>query len=173
MDFNIDPMSACVAQIDKEKIYLVDEIVIYSSNTDEMVQEIRDRYGTQLPIFIYPDPASRQRKTSAGGRTDLSILQNGGFTVKVKHKHPAVRDRINAVNSKLKDSKGVRHIFISNSCKYLIKGLQRQTYKEDTNIPDKEDGFDHMNDALGYMIDYIKPLVTKMPSSIPTRWNMK
>ena len=47
MDFNIDPMSACVAQIDKEKIYLVDEIVIYSSNTDEMVQEIRDRYGTQ------------------------------------------------------------------------------------------------------------------------------
>ena len=103
MDFNIDPMSACVSQIDKEKIYLVDEIVIYSSNTDEMVQEIRDRYGTKIPIFIYPDPASRQRKTSAGGRTDLSILQNGGFTVKVKHKHPAVRDRINAVNSKLKD----------------------------------------------------------------------
>jgi phage terminase large subunit len=173
MDFNIDPMSACVAQIEKEKIYLLDEIVIYSSNTDEMVQEIRDRYGTKIPIFIYPDPASRQRKTSAGGRTDLSILQNGGFTVKVKHKHPAVRDRINAVNSKLKDSKGVRHIFISNSCKYLIKGLQRQTYKEDTNIPDKEDGFDHMNDALGYMIDYIKPLVTQMPSSLPTRWNIK
>ncbi len=30
-----------------------------------------------------------------------------------------------------------------------------------------------MNDALGYMIDYIKPLVTKMPSSLPTRWNIK
>jgi len=27
-----------------------------------------------------------------------------------------------------------------------------------------------MNDALGYMIDYIKPLVTQMPSSVPTRW---
>ena len=173
MDFNIDPMSCCVAQIEKEKIYLVDEIVIYSSNTDEMVQEIRDRYGSQLPIFIYPDPASRQRKTSAGGRTDLSILLNGGFTVKVKHKHPAVRDRINAVNSKLKDNKGNRHIFVSNSCKYLIKGLQRQTYKEDTNIPNKEDGFDHMNDALGYMIDYIKTLVTQMPTLQPTRWNIK
>ena len=84
MDFNIDPMSACVAQIEKEKIYLVDEIVIYSSNTDEMVQEIRDRYGTKIPIFIYPDPASRQRKTSAGGRTDLTILQNAGFNVKCK-----------------------------------------------------------------------------------------
>tara|TARA_A100001201_G_scaffold39477_1_gene41177 strand:+ start:562 stop:1797 length:1236 start_codon:yes stop_codon:yes gene_type:complete len=173
MDFNVDPMSACVAQIEKEKIYIVDEIVIYSSNTDEMCQEIRDRYGTKIPIFIYPDPASRQRKTSAGGRTDLSILQNSGFTVKVKHRHPAVRDRINAVNSKLKDSNGNRHIFISNTCKTLIKGLQRQTYKEDTNIPDKEDGFDHMNDALGYMIDYIKPLVAQMPNSKPTRWNIK
>ncbi len=173
MDFNVDPMSACVAQIEKDKVYLLDEIVIYSSNTDEMCQEIKDRYGTKIKIFIYPDPASRQRKTSAGGKTDLSILQNAGFHVKVKHKHPAVRDRINAVNSKLKDSNGNRYIFISNSCKYLIKGLQRQTYKEDTNIPDREDGFDHMNDALGYMIDYIKPLVAQMPSSLPSRWNIK
>jgi PBSX family phage terminase large subunit len=173
MDFNVSPMSACVAQIEKEKIYIVDEVVIYGSNTDEMCQEIKDRYGTRMKIFIYPDPASRQRKTSAGGRTDLSILQNAGFEVKVKHRHPAVRDRINAVNSKLKDSNGKRYIFVSNSCKIVIKGLTRQTYKEDTNIPNKEDGFDHMNDALGYMIDYIKPLVTQMPSSNPIRWTMK
>ena len=173
MDFNVDPMSACVSQIEKDKIYVVDEIVIYSSNTDEMCQEIKDRYGTKVPIFIYPDPASRQRKTSAGGRTDLSILQNAGFKVKVKHKHPAVRDRINAVNSKLKDSNGKRHIFVSHSCKTIIKGLQRQTYKENTNIPDKEDGFDHMNDALGYMIDFLKPLTTETNFNKPTRWNIK
>jgi hypothetical protein len=55
----------------------------------------------------------------------------------------------------------------------LIKGLQRQIYKENTNIPDKEDGFDHMNDALGYMIDYLKPLTTQANFSSPTRWTMK
>ena len=173
MDFNVDPMSACVGQIEKDKVYFVDEIIIYGSNTDEMVQEIKDRYGTKMQIFIYPDPASKQRKTSAGGRTDLSILQNAGFKVKVKHKHPAIRDRVNAVNSRLKDSKGERHIFVSQSCKTLIKGLQRQIYKENTNIPDKEDGFDHMNDALGYMIDYLKPLTTQANFSSPTRWTMK
>jgi phage terminase large subunit len=173
MDFNVSPMSACVSQIEKDRIYILDEVIIYGSNTDEMCEEIRNRYGTRMPIFIYPDPASRQRKTSAGGRTDLSILQNAGFNVKVKHKHPAVRDRINAVNSKLKDSQGNRYIFVSKSCKTLIKGLQRQTYKEDTNIPNKEDGFDHMNDALGYMIDYIKPLVVQTPNSNPARWTMK
>ena len=173
MDFNVDPMSACVGQIEKDKIYFLDEIIIYSSNTDEMVDEIKNRYGTKIPIFIYPDPASRQRKTSAGGRTDLSILQNAGFKVKVKNKHPAIRDRINAVNSKLKDSNGQRHIFVSKSCKTIIKGLQRQIYKENTNIPDKEDGFDHMNDAIGYMVDFLKPLTTQAVFSPPTRWAIK
>jgi hypothetical protein len=173
MDFNVSPMSSCVTQIEKDKIYVVDEIVIYSSNTDEMCQEIRDRYGSKMQIIIYPDPASKQRKTSAGGRTDLSILQNAGFKVKVKHKHPSIRDRVNAVNSKLKDSKGKRYIFVSKSCKTMIKGLQRQIYKENTNIPDKEQGFDHMNDALGYLIDYIKPLTSNIPYSKPARWAIK
>ena len=80
---------------------------------------------------------------------------------------------MNAVNSRLKDSNGERHIFVSQSCKTLIKGLQRQIYKENTNIPDKEDGFDHMNDALGYMIDYLKPLTTQARFNSPTRWTMK
>tara|TARA_R100001440_G_scaffold43596_2_gene63337 strand:- start:3702 stop:4982 length:1281 start_codon:yes stop_codon:yes gene_type:complete len=173
MDFNVDPMSACVAQIHKDIIHVVDEIVIYGSNTDEMCQEIKDRYGTKIPIIIYPDPACRQRKTSAGSKTDLSILQNSGFTVKAKLKHTPVRDRINNVNATLKDSNGKRHIFISNSCKTLIKGLERQIFKENTNIPDKEEGYDHMNDALGYLIDYIKPLTVQRINTIPQRWSIK
>ena len=46
LDFNVDPMSACVSHFVKDKIIFVDEIVIYGSNTDEMCQEIRDRYGS-------------------------------------------------------------------------------------------------------------------------------
>ena len=173
LDFNVDPMSACVSHFVKDKIIFVDEIVIYGSNTDEMCQEIRDRYGSKIPIFIYPDPACRQRKTSAGGKTDLSILQNAGFNVKAKLKHSAIRDRVNNVNSRLKDSNGQRHIFVSNSCKTILKGLQRQVYKENTNIPDKEEGFDHMNDAVGYLVDYVKPLTIRSPISSPQRWNIK
>ena len=173
LDFNVDPMSACVAQIDRDKIHFVDEIVIYSSNTDEMVQEIRDRYGTKTRIFVYPDPACRQRKTSAGGRTDLTILQNAGFSVKCKLKHSPIRDRVNAVNSRLKSADGKRYIFISPSCKIMIKGLQRQIYKENTNIPDKEEGYDHMNDAIGYLTEIVKPLVSTPRDFRPQRWNIK
>ena len=173
LDFNVDPMSACVAQIDRDKIHFIDEIVIYSSNTDEMVQEIRDRYGTKTRIFVYPDPACRQRKTSAGGRTDLTILQNAGFSVKCKLKHSPIRDRVNAVNSRLKSADGKRYIFISPSCKIMIKGLQRQIYKENTNIPDKEEGYDHMNDAIGYLAEIVKPLTTTPRNFRPQRWNIK
>ena len=100
-------------------------------------------------------------------------MQNAGFNVKAKLKHSAVRDRVNNVNSRLKDSNGQRHIFVSNSCKTILKGLQRQVYKENTNIPDKEEGFDHMCDALGYLVDYVKPLTIKSPIGSPQRWNIK
>ena len=141
---------------------------MYGSNTDEMVAEIKDRYPNRH-IIIYPDPASRQRKTSAGGRTDLSILQNAGFSVKVKKQHPLVRDRINAVNSRLLSGDGNRHLFVSPKCKQTIKSLERQTYKEGTSIPNK-DGTDHMNDALGYLVEYLFPIRTEYAVQQPTRW---
>jgi len=169
MDFNLDPMSAVICIRKGEKLYAVDEIVMYGSNTDEMVAEIINRYPRRS-IIIYPDPASRQRKTSAGGRTDLSILQNAGFSVKAKNSHALVRDRINAVNSRLLSGDGQRHLFVSPKCKQTIKSLERQTYKEGTSIPNKDDGFDHMNDALGYLVEYLFPVRTEYDTPQPTRW---
>ena len=168
MDFNLDPMSAVICLRHGQDLLAIDEIVMYGSNTDEMVAEIKDRYPNRHCI-IYPDPASRQRKTSAGGRTDLSILQNAGFSVKAKKAHPLVRDRINAVNSRLLSGDGDRHLFVSPKCKQTIKSLERQTYKEGTSIPNK-DGTDHMNDALGYLVEYLFPIRTEYNIPQPTRW---
>ena len=171
LDFNIDPMSACVCQIIDNKLLFFEEIVIYSSNTDEMAKEIAEKYRG-WKIFIYPDPACRQRKTSAGGRTDLSILQNYGFICKVRSRHTQVRDRINAVNSKLKSANDKRNIYIDPTCKIMIKGLQRQLYKEGTNIPEKADGLDHMNDALGYLVDFLYPVKTEIMTTEVGRWRV-
>ncbi|MGB1978233.1 MAG: terminase large subunit domain-containing protein [Pseudoalteromonas tetraodonis] len=168
MDFNLDPMSAVICLRHGQDLLAIDEIVMYGSNTDEMVAEIKERYPNRH-IIIYPDPASRQRKTSAGGRTDLSILQNAGFSVKVKKQHPLVRDRINAVNSRLQAGNGERHLFVSPKCRQTIKSLERQTYKEGTSQPNK-DGFDHMNDALGYLVEYMFPIRTEYNTTQPTRW---
>ena len=152
-----------------DNLYAIDEVVMFGSNTDEMVAEIKERYPSKK-ITIYPDPACRQRKTSAGGRTDLSILQNAGFEVRVKNVHTAVRDRVNAVNSRLKSSSGNRRLFIAPRCKKTIESLEKQTYKEGTSQPEKT-GYDHMNDALGYAVDYLFPIRKKHEAVKPQRWS--
>jgi hypothetical protein len=169
IDFNIDPMSAVIATRKGDTLYVFDEIRMFSSNTQELVAEISARYPKSR-VWAYPDPASRQRKTSAGGVTDLTILQNANYVVKCPTSHTPVRDRINAVNSRLKDSTGVRHLFISPKCKYTIEGLERQTYKEGTVQPDKESGYDHQMDALGYLVDYMFPIRKDAPAYVPQRW---
>ena len=170
LDFNIDPMSACLFHIKNGIIEVFDEIVIYSSNTDEFIDELLSRYNKNK-IIIYPDPASRQRKTSAAGRTDLTILQNAGFIVKCKSTHALVRDRINSVNSKLKSFDGKRSIYIDASCKTLINSLMKQIYKEGTTQPEKNNGYDHMTDALGYAIEFLFPITSNIPKAKPKRFS--
>jgi phage terminase large subunit len=172
MDFNIDPMSAVIAVREGDTLNVIDEIRLFSSNTQEAVAEIKSRYG-RSKIFVYPDPAGHQRKSSASGATDITILSNAGFVVKAPRHHTPVRDRINAVNSRLCSSSGIRHLYIDPKCKYTIEGLERQTYKEGSTQPDKDGGYDHMNDALGYMVDYLFPVKRDVdPDTIqPRRWS--
>jgi len=170
LDFNVDPMTAVVCYIEREIIIVIDEIQIYSSNTQEMCEEIRNRYKNKK-IVVYPDPSARQRKTSAGGFTDISILKNAGFDVKCRNTAPLVRDRINSVNSKLKNVNGKNNLFILKSCKNVIKSIERQIYKEGTHIPDKDSGYDHMNDALGYLVEFNFPLRRNFVASPPKRWS--
>jgi len=170
LDFNVDPMCAVVTVIDRNIVTVIDEIQIYSSNTNEMCEEIKTRYKHKN-IIVYPDPSARQRKTSAGGTTDLAILKNFGYEVKCKNTAPLVRDRINAVNSKLKNVAGKSSLFILNSCKNVIKSIERQIYKEGTHIPDKDSGYDHMNDALGYLIEYNYPIRRNFVSTEQKRWS--
>lgn len=169
-DFNIDPMSVTVAVRQGDSLYVIDEIRMYSSNTQEAVDELVSRYPKSR-IWAFPDPASRQRKTSAGGTTDLTILQNAGFVVKCPHVHTPVRDRINAVNSRLCDSNNTRRLFISPKCRHTIEGLERHTYKEGSSQPDKDSGYDHMMDSLGYMVDYMFPVKKDTGTVVqPRRW---
>lgn len=174
MDFNIDPMSAVIATRTGDNLHIIDEVRIFGSNTQEMCDEIKQRFP-KSKVWVYPDPAGNQRKTSAGGQTDVTILRNAGFIVKVPHNHTPVRDRINAVNSRLCDSTGIRHIFFDPKVKYTIEGLERQVYKEGTSQPDKDGGYDHMNDALGYMVDYLFPVRRDRDPALtaPQRWGHK
>lgn len=168
-DFNYNPMTAVIFALEGETLHAIDEVYMNSSNTDEMVNEIRARYPGKK-IVAYPDPAGAQNKSSAGGKTDISILQNAGFVVKVKHKHDAVRDTINSVNSRLMSATGSINMLIDPNCKQTIECLDRWSYKTGTIQPDKNDGWDHGSDCVRYITHYLFPVGREFKPKAPARW---
>jgi hypothetical protein len=156
-DFNVSPLCASVMIRQGDTLHVIDEIVLYSSNTHELCEEIKSRYP-KSKIFCYPDPAGSARSTKSMGQTDHTILSNAGFIVKAPRAHTPVRDRINALNSRLCTAAGIRHLFVSAQCKYTIQCLERQVYKEGSNSVPEKGEFDHMNDALSYAVDYLFPV---------------
>ena len=172
LDFNVANLCGCIAEKTATGLHIFDELRLTSSNTDEVVQEIRTRFPTQK-IIVYPDPAGNQSRTSAGGRTDHTILRTAGFTVKTHNVTKSVRDGINAVNSLFTNSRGEHRLFVDPRCRNVIESMEKHCYKEGSNLPDKDSGFDHMSDALRYLTEYLYP-IRQPVAPLPTRmWSNK
>lgn len=160
LDFNIDPMSAVVFQPQASgEIWAVDEIVLFGSNTEEICKEIDKKYWrNQNQITIYPDPAGGARQ-HARGETDVDILREGGFKkVKFRRKHPAVADRVNAMNRLLRAADGSVKMRINAPCKHFISALEQTIYKPGSRDVDKDAGVEHSADAGGYCIELEYPV---------------
>ena len=157
MDFNVSKMCAGVFAKTEFGLHQIDEIVLVNSNTEEMCQEIKNRYPDNV-ITVFPDPAGSARKTSSIGRTDHVILTEWGYRVKAPKSHPPIKDRINSVNRLLCDANGDIKYYIDPKCKETMLCLAKHSYKPGTNIPDKDSGMDHMPDAIGYAISFLYPI---------------
>lgn len=153
MDFNVNPMSAVVAQRAVDECLVLAAIEIQTSNTEEMADELNRRYPKRR-IVVCPDPSGKQRKTSAPvGQTDFTILQRAGFTVRSPNAAPLVVDRINNAQAMYHDKKNSRRrVRIHPDANALRTALGNLTYKEGTSQPDKKSGFDHMCDAMDYLL---------------------
>jgi hypothetical protein len=173
MDFNVTPMSAVIGRQTKTGIEIYDEIYLDNSNTTEMISEIRNRYPKN-PIVVWPDPAGVQRKSSAGGNTDIKLLEIAGFQTRYHRQHPLVRDRINSGNSLFfKRTDGSTRFTIDPACKKTIACLKNWAYKIDTMVPSKDSGWDHGCDALTYMIQFLYPIAKPVESRAPQRFGAK
>jgi hypothetical protein len=175
MDFNVGKMLAQIGRQTRTGIEYFDEIVLENSNTTEVCDEIRLRYPLN-PITVYPDASGQQRKTSAAGQTDLIILQNAGFAVKVNRTNPTVKDRINSANSLFfKREDGSTRFKIDPRCQFTIKSFKNWSYKEGSQggIPDKESGWDHACDSGSYPIAFLFPIRRDIPARPPERWTVR
>lgn len=159
MDFNVNPMSACIAVRAGDQLHVLDELELPNSNTEEMAAAIRARYPKRT-IRVYPDPSGAARKSSAPvGQTDFSILKGAGFKVIAPTAAPAVVDRLNEVNALCANSENVRRLFVHPRCAAVIRSLAQLAYKDGASVVDKTSGLDHMADALGYLVHCEFPLV--------------
>ena len=116
-----------------------------------MVTELKNRYGQERQMFVYPDATGSRTNTNSGGMSDHIILQNNGFKVVTEKTNPNVSDSIVSVNSMLCSSEGERKLLIDPDCRKLRECMIKYTYKPNTKIPDKDSGYDHMADALRYV----------------------
>jgi PBSX family phage terminase large subunit len=158
MDFNVNPMSAIIAVRAGDECHVLDAIEVPTSSTEEMAAEIMRRYPNRR-VVVCPDPSGKARKTSAPvGQTDFTILERAGFRVRAPDAAPLVVDRINNTNAMLYEAEtGRRRVLVHPRAKALVKALSHMAYKEDrhgrsTSIPDKAGGYDHITDALGYLL---------------------
>jgi hypothetical protein len=148
VDFNIGNMSAIIGVRLGNKLFVIDEIS-GAHDTDAMAQEIGQRADGRK-VYVYPDASGGNRSTNAS-RTDIQILESYGFSNQSPKANPPIRDRVASVQALLENGKGEVRLQIASHCKRTIECLELQSYTE-AGDPDKDAGYDHMNDALGYLV---------------------
>jgi len=157
MDFNVGKCCAIVHIVKEGTIHAVDEVV-GRNDTADMIEALKDLYPKR-PIYVYPDSSSGSRKTNSS-KTDLQLLRDAGFTVKVQKKNPFVRDRVNTMNARFCNSKGERKYYVNTTnCIVYTQSLEQQSWKK--GEPDKSNDLDHPVDAAGYFITTAFPLKAK------------
>ena len=137
-----------------------------SANTEELIRDIKKKFPNN-PIACYPDPAGKQRRTSAPiGQTDFSLLKAAGFQVYSRSNHPAIVDSVAAVNRKLLNAKEEVDFLIHPRCAGVIRSLERTTWLEsrpETATIDKSQNIEHYSDGVRYLIEYLWPVTFNRP----------
>lgn len=161
-DFNVSPMSWVLGHIIGDELLIFDEIRLKNTNTAATIANLAKRYGQHERGFLFfGDASSKARKTSASF-TDYQQIKETELLKNVRvffpKSNPAIVDRIAVCNSRLKNAKGERRVFIDPRCKSLISDLSTMTWKEGELTPDLSNKMlGHMADAFGYILWRLYP----------------
>lgn len=172
-DFNVQPMHWVLGQEFRKVIHCHDEVY---------VKRIEDPYDphrilleklkalpfdvNHLGLHVIGDATGKAtQRTSAKSDYELlfSFLQSSNirYVNRVTEVNPAVKERVNNVNARLKNSNGQINLTINpKACPHLKRDLERQAWKENGADldPGPENDIGHGSDALGYGVSVLAPL---------------
>jgi hypothetical protein len=172
-DFNVDPMAWVLGQLvplkDGEKgIEIFDEIWLRNTNTKDTLDILWQRYGeTHKGGWVFTGDASSKNRHTAASKSDYrQLLNDSRFQAKVRYdsSNPAVKDRVAAVNTLLKNAAGKTRLWVDDRCQHLILDLSNRSV-DPTGAPMLAEGgtgrkdSGHATDALGYLVYKYFPII--------------
>lgn len=150
VDFNVDPMTACVGYWDGDVLKIFDEYYLRHSNTYQLADLIADDYPGRV-IETYPDPTGVARKSSADA-SDIQILQRKGFSAKWIN-GVTQRESLNLANGEISHNR----VVIDPKCENLIHDLEQVVTDSHGQILKPKDTLrTHISDAMRNIIVYKK-----------------
>jgi len=161
-DFNFTPLSSGIGVRRGQSLYCLDEIILTSAiarqSAEEFVNKFKDHENKN--VIIYGDPAGRagEKHGHASDYTEIeAVLRRAGWKLerRVKNAAPAIRDRQNAVRTKILNAEGLITLFVNqHKCPYTHKGLSTVSVKQGSTFLEVEDDYQHITTAVGYCIDF-------------------
>ncbi len=154
-DFNVGKMASTVFVQRPDGWHVVAELCDLF-DTPDVVQVINERWQDEgHRIIMYPDASGKNRKSNNASTSDIALLEQAGFDVRVNPSNPAVKDRVLSMNKALEAGK----VWVNDAtCPNTARGLEQQAYDKNGE-PEKSSGVDHQNDATTYPIAYEMPIV--------------
>ena len=143
LDFNVDPMCSIVAQVDRDSVYVVDEICLHRASTYDACAEFLKRYPDhRAGVLIYGDASGNA--TQSTGYSDYRIIEEYfaahskvSPTLNIPTINPPVKDRVNLTNRQLKNASGQSSVLINAKCVELIQDLEQVSFKSNSYDIDK------------------------------------
>lgn len=177
LDFNVNPMSWHLGQFKNEVSYWFDEIHVENTNTEACAKELASRLlelkargvltSSNPQVRICGDAAGNARNTKATTSDyDLikTALDDAGitWTDDTPASNPPVKQRVNTMNTRLKNAKGETTFFYHpGKCPKLARDFERVSWKEGAEHmldQTKDRTLTHATDSVGYPVCVYAPV---------------
>ena len=172
-DFNVDPGVAVILQdqpqLDGATCVLGEVWIPRNSNTPAVCRKLCQDWGHhQGQVHLYGDATGNQRKTSGVQGTDWELIRQhlrGTFADvrdRVQRSNPPERDRVNAMNTRLKNAAGRVSLYVDpRKAPHVVQDLEGVSLLEGGSgeiDKKKHPELTHLTDALGYFVHAKHPI---------------
>ncbi len=176
LDFNVNPMHWTLGQGVNHYYWWFDEIHLKDSNTPEAAKALATKLlimreqghrPADYDVIICGDASGNARSTK-GNESDYEIIKQTLKAHGIKFRNitpeanPSIKDRVNAVNAKLKSAGGEISMWVHPyGCRMLIHDLERVSWKPGADFvldSGTQKDLTHASDSIGYPIAELSPV---------------